>query len=70
MKKKTMTKETAAAKQINELDTKALMKMDVGRFCLLREGANAEDRKRLDYLLNQAGLEHKVREELAKAAKR
>jgi len=71
MKEKTTAKETAAAKQIRELDTKALMKMDVGKFCLLREKANAEELRRLDYLLDQADLEYKirkiVREEIAKA---
>ena len=68
-KGKGAAKETAADKQIRELNTDALMKMNVGRFYVLREGANPEQRKRLDYLLDRAHLKNTirtiVREELA-----
>jgi hypothetical protein len=71
---KKMTKEAAVEKQIREMNTRTLLKMDVAKFCVLREQANAEQLKRLDYLLNNADLEYKVRkivrEELASKPKK
>lgn len=72
MKQKKTAKGKTIEQQIMELDTKALLKMDVAEFCLLREKANAEQLRKLDYLLNRADLDYFVRgivrEELAKAA--
>lgn len=43
------------------MTTANLLKMDVGKFCLLREKADAEGLKKLDYLLNRADLEEMAR---------
>lgn len=58
--------------RIMALDTRTLGKMGAGEFLLLREGADFEGWRKLDYLLNRMEIEGfargVVREELAKAA--
>jgi hypothetical protein len=58
--------------RIMALDTKVLSKMDVGEFWLLRESADAEGRRKLDYLLRRMEIEGfarvVVREELQRFA--
>jgi len=53
------------------LDMKSFVKLDVGEFMLLREGADFEGRKKLDYLMRRGEIEGfargVVQEELAKA---
>jgi hypothetical protein len=77
MKKKTA--KTAAGPEairarIMGLDMKSFVNLGVGEFMLLREGADFEGRKKLDYLMRRGEIEGfargVVREELAKAAKR
>ena len=72
-KKLLLLRRLAEPEQIKAMDTAMLLKMDVGKFALLRERADAEGRKRLDYLFERANLEHTIREicreELAKRAK-
>lgn len=58
--KKTKDPETVAT-QIETLDEAKLLKMDVGKFCLLRDAADAKGRTRLDYLLEQARIKHLIR---------
>jgi len=58
---KKMTKEAAIEKQIREMDTEALLKMDVAKFCVLREQANPE----LKYKVRKI-----IREELASKSKK
>jgi len=57
--------------RIFSLDTKTLGKMGADEFWALREGADFEGRKKLDYILNRMQVEGfargVVREELAKA---
>jgi hypothetical protein len=72
MKQKKSAKEKTIERQIWNLDTAALLKMDTIDFCVLRDRADAEGRRKLDYLLNRASLETTIRrivqEELAKTA--
>jgi len=71
MGKKTTAKATTT-EQINVLTTAKLLKMDVGKFWLMRERADEAGRKRLDFLFQEADLEYKIRrvcqEEIAKAS--
>ena len=48
------------------LNSKTMRKMDLGEFCLLRESADAEGRRKMDHLLC-IGAQKIVQEELAKA---
>lgn len=56
--------------RIMGLDTKTMGKMDAAEFMLLREGADFEGQKKLDYLFNRMEIENLIRvivkEELAK----
>jgi hypothetical protein len=47
--------------QIMELDTAKFLKMGLFELCKLREKAEPEDLRRLNYIMAQAQLENKVR---------
>lgn len=69
---KLQDKPEAINARIITLDTKAMRKMDVGEFWLLRESADTEGRRKLDYLLRRMEIEGfargVVREELQRFA--
>jgi len=70
LKKLSVTSEEIRAR-IFALDMKSFVKLDVGEFMLLREGADFEGRKKLDYLMRRGEIEgfarSVAREEIAKA---
>jgi len=70
LKKLSVTSEEIRAR-IFALDMKSFVKLDVGEFMLLREGADFEGRKKLDYLMRRGEIENFARgiarEEIAKA---
>lgn len=70
-KKLLLLRRLAEPDQIKAMDIAMLLKMDVAQFELMRERADVEGRKRLNFLFLEADLEQKVRricrEEMAKA---
>jgi hypothetical protein len=60
--------------RIMGLDTKKFLKMGLYELCELRAKAEPEDLRRLNYIMDQAQLEHKVRrivrEELEKSGRK
>ena len=74
VKKAGMVTETSTPEEIRArimgLDMKSFLKLGVGEFALLRERADFEGRKKLDYLMRRGEIEGfargVVREELAK----
>ena len=61
----------AILSRIMGLDMKSFVKLDVGEFMLLREEADEDGRKKLDYLMRRGEIEgfarSVAREEIAKA---